>query len=658
MTRGSRPLAPSPLVDRYPIVVGQSLTASYLASVFRLCTTGYRQQFVDLCNELLEQDPHLFSVVSKRILSSSVGRVEIVAADIGQNDPDFDSAQECARMVREQLRRVPGLCRSLTELLWGIYYGLSAAEIFWTRNSGGWNVDHLGFVHSRRLSYPDYQSWSLYIWDQGQVWGWQAPYTSPTNDGMFGLRVADWPGKFIVHQPQLRGDYPTRDGIGRQVAMWAVFKRVGARGAVAYLERFAKSFMDVSWTTQPDGNPREASAEDIAIAESISAAIGPGSGSYAAHPDSVKINPLSFDGGSSSKLTWQQWIEICDAQMSKAALGGTLGTEVGRTGGNRALGEVQERGELTLEQYDATVLGETVKRDLVSWIVRLNRPEWLHLVPEVIVHVDPDPAPMSLVELGLKMTEMGAPVDLDALAEKVGVRLVENETDRPRRSYRSDVLDPSVVDRGLVGGESTPGGADNDADNDDADNASIPQSERPSSYERTAPSKANRKLREVLLMSDRDDRVVATEVFDQLLDDYPRNSLGWVLAARWKGPEPVPLDEIDFSHRDSWRASHEPIEPYIDRISRGRMKPVILVKTPGNPKYVIVDGHHRTLAYERLGRPAVGYVATVHSDYGPWIELHAAQKKGSSKTGPSRASSRLPSRLPSVPRKQARSRKP
>lgn len=478
--REKNTLAPAPLVDRYPFVVGQSLNATYLASVFRLCTTGYRQQFVDLLNELLEMDAHLFSVLQKRILSTANGRIEITPAKLPKGHADYERAKKIADDCQTRIDRIPDMTQTIQGLLWAIYNGLSASEIFWNRDGKGWGIDRFGFIHSRRLSYPDGQSWSLYIWDQGQVLGWQTPWgDSPTNSGIFGLRVADYPGKFLVHAPQLRGDYPTRDGVGRETAIWSLFKRIGARGASTYLERFAKSFMDVVYNTPADdehgdaAHARAADKEDIKLAERIGSSIGAGSDSYGAHGSNITINPLSFDGGSSSKLTWQEWIGLCDGQESKAVLGGTLGTEVGKGGGNRALGEVQERGEVDLEQYDATTFGQSFKRDVLSWLVRLNFGDGaMHLVPNAVIHVDTDPDPKPLVELAKGLTEIGAPVDLDALAEQTGIALVPN-TDldddgnpKPRRAYLPDVTPPAEVDPELESEESKQAKQDQtDADN-------------------------------------------------------------------------------------------------------------------------------------------------------------------------------------------------
>jgi phage-related protein (TIGR01555 family) len=144
------------------------------------------------------------------------------------------------------------------------------------------------------------------------------------------------------------------------------------------------------------------------------------------------------------------------------------------------------------------------------------------------------------------------------------------------------------------------------------------------------------------LLATREDAKAAGRVFAQLLEDYPAKALGWVLAAHWDGPVRIATDDIDSSGRQTWRASHEDLTPYVKRIEKNGAdaKPIILVKPAGSDKYIIVDGHHRFLAFEKLGQPVIAYVADVHVKNGPWDELHSMQKRGSSK------SSFLPSRLP------------
>jgi phage gp29-like protein len=674
-------LAPPPLVDRYPTVVGPRLTYQYVATTSQLATVGYRQQAVDLWRELVEQDPHLGSVLQKRILSVANGKLEVVPAEIDEADGDYQIALDAAQMVREKLARIPNLAQALATLLWAIYYACSAAEIIWSRDADGWNVDRLEFVASRRLAWPDMQSWDAYVWDQGQVFGWNSPWGStPTNAGVFGLRLSDWPGKFVFFAPQLFADYPTRDGLARQTAMWAVFKREGVRGAVDYLERFAKGFLDLEFSTTDTGNPRAAVKADIEFAKHLGEVLGPGDGRTATHPDSITITPKSFEGGGGgkSKITWAEWIQICNAEISKLVLGGTLGTEVGKGGGNRALGEVQERAEVDLEQFDATALAETLRRDLVTWLVRLNMPEALHLVPSILIHIETEPDAKSVVENALALVNAGAPLDADDVVQKAGFKCVPNaekitldgrEVPKPRQLFKSDFLDPSQVYSSLLSEEAKrqlQEAADQaheqamakasqpavpqvpPADQRPANENGAPKSAKASPLRPPKPGSAaaekDKKLgeerRAFLLSSRRPDKAAAHEVYQELLEDYPASALDWILAGHWEGPQEIRTEDVDFSGADTWRASHEPSEPYMRRIEEGRRKPVVLVKTPNNPKLVIVDGRHRTLASKKLGIPVLAYVAEVHVDRGPWEVLHDAQKKGSSKLGGSVASSR------------------
>lgn len=121
-------------------------------------------------------------------------------------------------------------------------------------------------------------------------------------------------------------------------------------------------------------------------------------------------------------------------------------------------------------------------------------------------------------------------------------------------------------------------------------------------------------------------------VLKQLLRDYPETALGWVKDADWTGPIKVSVDQIDSSNKANWQASHEPakVERFKKRISRhldtGKpVKPVTLIKTPGNHKLVVVDGHHRFLAYQALGEPVTAWIGTVKKDAGPWDIMHNQQ---------------------------------
>jgi len=122
---------------------------------------------------------------------------------------------------------------------------------------------------------------------------------------------------------------------------------------------------------------------------------------------------------------------------------------------------------------------------------------------------------------------------------------------------------------------------------------------------------------------------VTDDVLEQLREDYPEDALDWVKENHWTGPKMIHVSDIDYSNYKSWRATHEPekVHKFKKKIKKGVLKPVILVKTPKNPKYIIVDGHHRSLAYRELGGSVVAYVTHVDRETGPWDEFHSKQIK-------------------------------
>lgn len=127
------------------------------------------------------------------------------------------------------------------------------------------------------------------------------------------------------------------------------------------------------------------------------------------------------------------------------------------------------------------------------------------------------------------------------------------------------------------------------------------------------------------------DHVSAQAVIDQLAPDYPPESMGWIHGAHWSGPTAVPLPKIDFDDVDSWDASGDPdkVDAFTEKIRAGKMKPVVVVKTPGDDRLKVVDGHHRVLAYRKLKKPVMAWVGKVGAKVGPWTQMHASQHVGS-----------------------------
>jgi phage gp29-like protein len=455
------PLAPFPLVDRYPTVLGSSLTFQTISSLMRLCTTGYRREYVDLLDELLEREPHGFAVLAKRILVVAGARLEITHADIPEDDARFERAKEIAEFVNECIEGIADLEQSLAALQWAVYYGVAAAEIGWTREGTNWVPKRLHFIHSRRVAYPDPGSWKAHIWDQGSVRSfWDA--SSPTaNVGSFGIVVDDFPGKFILHTPQLRGNYPTRDGLGRELAFFFALKGMTLRGAGQYVEKFGKPWPVLEYATTNTATPRMATSEDLAAANNTAAAFGSGAAASAVLPNSVKATLVGPGLTGRPAITHTDLLEYIDGQISKCVEGSTLTTDAGNRG-NAGATKIHKQGATELARYDANCLSETLRRDLIAWIVRLNFPDEVDLTPRVQIHVDEKPDPAERMDLAASAAAVGMPIDADELGQELGLPLIKQEPPedaepgwkaKPRRLVP---IKPVEVPADILGGDIKP----------------------------------------------------------------------------------------------------------------------------------------------------------------------------------------------------------
>lgn len=130
---------------------------------------------------------------------------------------------------------------------------------------------------------------------------------------------------------------------------------------------------------------------------------------------------------------------------------------------------------------------------------------------------------------------------------------------------------------------------------------------------------------------------IAEKVYRDLTEDYDEKQLEWVKHASWRGPLVVPLEQIDWTKQQDWPATEDQdhIQDFVERIeSDGYVKPIILVNEPNNDKLVIADGHHRALAYKKLGQNPMAYVASVggvmqNGGDADWRVMHDSQRGGS-----------------------------
>ena len=131
--------------------------------------------------------------------------------------------------------------------------------------------------------------------------------------------------------------------------------------------------------------------------------------------------------------------------------------------------------------------------------------------------------------------------------------------------------------------------------------------------------------------------VEAEHIANLMRSNFPEDALRWVFRGTWIGPVNIPWDRIDKDDIEKWAASHQP--KAVARFKRkilarnGQVKPSICIQGHDGDRCIVIDGHHRAIAHNELGRPVRAYVGHINGQ--KWIdqalETHSSQEhQGSS----------------------------
>jgi phage gp29-like protein len=339
---------------------GRSLTLDRIENALRNAQNGYMRDLTDMARETVSLDPHLGSVLTKRI--NAVASLDYEIREAEGPGVDKKLAKDYAEFVREQLLMIPRFKQRIKQLAWGLFDGRAALEIQWVQRSmttaggisGNWRAGDLAWIHPRRLQFGPERE--LRIADDAASYAF-APVGVALRDVANGY-------KFVQFTPQLFGDYPELEGLAPRCLYWSFFKRFGARERMILLELFGKPWRIVS--VDEDSNAGE---PDLLAAETIVDQLG---GAQTARlPRGVNLDVVKTDPGSGQ--IHADVIAESDKQISKLVLGQTGTTDAmpgALGGGNQAL--VMKDEQLLLAQGDADLLGEAIEDGLTDSIIGIN----------------------------------------------------------------------------------------------------------------------------------------------------------------------------------------------------------------------------------------------------------------------------------------------
>jgi len=382
-------------------------------SILHTAAYGEPRAQQELFDKMLESDLHLRCEAKKRCMAVTGLKWDVESASL-QQDADLSEAQtkladEIAVYVRSTLRRIKGLRTGLCYLIDAVARGLAVTEIEWVTEEQTRRPFALHCVPGVRLRYDHDDPWRLRITDSQNDFRGQ-----PIDEAPFG--------KFIVHAPSPIGGMPVRGGLLRTAVPWYIFKHYGVQGYMKAMEIFGQPFRTATHQPNASEQVKAKMLEMLELMGVTAAGIFPAGTDFQVHESKLL---------GSGQWPQERLVKMVDAGFSKLFVGATLMTEVGDSGGNRALGEVQDDVRDDLRDDDIEAESETISEQLIRPIV-FHSPYaaqgGLELLPRYTrVRDDVFDRKVETEVVSLAVNELGLDIPKSYVVEKLGIPLVATD---------------------------------------------------------------------------------------------------------------------------------------------------------------------------------------------------------------------------------------
>jgi phage gp29-like protein len=397
----------------------RGLTPAGLVALLEAAETGDLLGQLDLAEDMLERDPHLYAELAKRARAVA-GLDWTIAPAPGASRREERAAAQAGDWLRAQ----PDLPDWLLMLGDALLKGYACLEIEWAREEGLWLPRGLAERPQRWLqTHPDRRD-ELRLRDGSRA----------------GLELA--PFGWVLHRHRAKSGYVGRAGLVRVLAWPYLLRQYAQRYWTEWLEVYG---LPARLGTYPPGASAEEKRKLLAAVRDL------GHDAAGIIPEGQRIEYLEAvagDGASFERLL--QWAE---RSISKAVLGATLTSEVGDSG-SRALGDVHQDVMWDLVESDARQIAGTLSRDLVWPLVALN-----------LGVADPRRAPRLVFDLGEAEDLKEYAEALPALTA-IGLRIPERWA-RERLRIPEPQGDEPLLGRAAPAAEPAPGAEGGDQEETD-----------------------------------------------------------------------------------------------------------------------------------------------------------------------------------------------
>ncbi|SLN38243.1 hypothetical protein AQS8620_01431 [Aquimixticola soesokkakensis] len=286
----------------------------------------------------IERDTHAFSMLQKRKKSLVAREWEVEPG----GDRPID--KKAAELVEKQLKALP-FDRICEDLLDATLKGYAVSEIVWVRDGAQIKAERVVTDEQRRFVFDREGKPRLLTWTAM----------------MDGIALPE--RKFIVHRVGVKGNNPYGLGIGTRLFWPVLFKREGITFWLHFLEKFAGPTVVGKTPYGTLSGEQNKLLNTLVSARTASAITVP-----------IGTDVEFLEASRSGAVSYEQFLAYWDRQISICTTGETLTTQAGDQGGSRALGEVHQEMLDLLVDSDADLLTDTLREQLVAWIVDYNMP--------------------------------------------------------------------------------------------------------------------------------------------------------------------------------------------------------------------------------------------------------------------------------------------
>jgi phage gp29-like protein len=335
----------------YAARLGSLLKPARIASILSAADLGQPAALHDLLNELRQKDGVLHSILQTR---------ETALLGVGWSIQPFilpgkkkatKQAETIAAFCSERIAQIKGLDRAIAHLSDAVYKGYAVAEVLWQKQ-GKYLVPSEVICHQgRRVAF-----------DNAQKLRWFDDGLKPLPGDDF---LAQYPYRFLVHQPRINGDAPTREGLGRELAWLACFRNWAYRDWMLLAELYGKPWKIVKLDRSKAQAEDETVAQDIADNATSSTAV--------VIYDSIDLEirwPEAKGGGATASPSPAILAEAAkDMALSVLGQQATTGQVSGGLGGKGAAHEAVRRDIL---KADDRALSATLRDGLLWAMTALN----------------------------------------------------------------------------------------------------------------------------------------------------------------------------------------------------------------------------------------------------------------------------------------------